>query len=75
MRSLEIVWSNPFIVEMTELKQRGTLSAPGLPSSFQGHEECLSPPGSAQFISKSVLTRTGHLAAAFGSHGERPGFC
>ena len=35
-----MVWSHPFVVEMTELKLRGTMSAPALPSALLGHREC-----------------------------------
>ena len=65
MKSLEIVWLNPFIVEMTKLKLRVTIFIPVLPSSLQEHKEFLSPTGSTLLTFETIQVRAGHLAAVF----------
>ena len=65
MRSLEIVWLNPFIVEMTKLKLRVTIFIPVLPTSLQEHKEFLSPTGSTLLTFETIQARAGHLAAVF----------
>ena len=72
MRSLEIVWLNPFIVEMTKLKLRVTVFIPVLPSSLQEHKEFLSPIGSTLLTFETIQARAGPLAAVFVSEMVMP---
>lgn len=72
MRSLEIVWLHPFIVEMTKLKLRVTIFIPVLPSSLQEHKEFLSPIGSTLLTFETIQVRAGHLAAVFVSEMVMP---
>ena len=72
MKSLEIVWLNPFIVEMTKLKLRVTIFIPVLPTSLQEHKEFLSPTGSTLLTFETIQVRAGHLAAVFVSEMVMP---
>lgn len=72
MRSLEIVWLNPFIVEMTKLKLRVTVFISVLPSSLQEHKEFLSPIGSTLLTFETIQARAEHLAAVFVSEMVMP---